>query len=71
MCVAVTRLHVTGRSDEHSIGLALVELDEGPLVMGRTSDDTLVPGCAADIEFRPDGPNASLIPCFSRRTYPR
>lgn len=76
LCVAVTRLHVTvaGPSDDSPpLGLALVELDEGPLVMGRVHDDALAPGDRARVAFLPDAPvdersadRPRLIPSFAR-----
>lgn len=72
LCVAVTRLHVTtsGRTDaDRSLGLALVELDEGPLVMGRVHDEALAPGDRARVSFLPeprDPEEPALVPSFAR-----
>jgi uncharacterized OB-fold protein len=68
LCVAVTRLLVTA-DDETSgapVRLALVELDEGPLVMGRVHDDALMPGDRARADFRHDGHGGTLVPSFAR-----
>ncbi|MGZ4465362.1 MAG: Zn-ribbon domain-containing OB-fold protein [Nocardioides sp.] len=65
LCVAVTRVHVTADGGD-PVALALVELDEGPLVMGRLHDDGLAPGDRAAVDFRPDGPGAALVPSFAR-----
>jgi uncharacterized protein len=54
MCVAVTRLHVTAAGpagESPPLGLALVELDEGPVVMGRVHDAALAPGDRAWVAF--------------------
>ncbi|HET9422928.1 MAG TPA: OB-fold domain-containing protein [Nocardioides sp.] len=66
LCVAVTRLHVTLESADTPVSLTLVELDEGPVVMGRTHDPDLAPGDRARVDFRPDGPGAGLVPSFAR-----
>jgi len=66
LCVAVTRLHVTSSDDAGPVSLGLVELDEGPLVMGRVHDDELAAGDRARIHFRPDGAGQALLPSFAR-----
>lgn len=66
LCVAVTRLHVTSRDEGGPVGLGLLELDEGPLVMGRVHDEELAPGDRARIHFRPDGHDRALVPSFAR-----
>jgi hypothetical protein len=48
------------------VSLTLVELDEGPVVMGRTHDPDLAPGDRARVDFRPDGPDGGLVPSFAR-----
>ena len=68
LCVAVTRLHVTARDEGGPVGLGLLELDEGPLVMGRVHDDELAPGDRARVDFRPDGVGGALVPSFARET---
>ncbi|MCW2739848.1 MAG: hypothetical protein JWR45_270 [Blastococcus sp.] len=79
LCVALTRLHLTSADRPHGddpLRLVLVELDEGPLVMGRAHDDTLAPGHRVRVSFLPDGdaPGRSggqqdapaLMPSFAR-----
>lgn len=66
LCVAVTRLHVTAGDEHGPVHLALVELDEGPVVMGRVHDEALAPGDRAAVEFRTDGPDGSLVPSFAQ-----
>ncbi|MBJ7358710.1 OB-fold domain-containing protein [Nocardioides sp.] len=69
LCVAVTRLHVTAEPTDAAAGpvrLALVELDEGPVVMGRAHDDALSPGDRAVVSFRPDGHDGVLVPSFAQ-----
>jgi uncharacterized OB-fold protein len=66
LCVAVTRLHVTMQDDDRPVVLALVELDEGPIVMGRVHDEGLAPGGRASVEFRPDGLDGVLVPSFAQ-----
>jgi uncharacterized OB-fold protein len=77
LCVAVTRLHVTtGPADgPDPLGLALVQLDEGPTVMGRVHDDGLAPGDRARVAFVPDPRDVDLpegrsrprvVPSFAR-----
>ena len=78
LCVAVTRVHVTAAGPTGStppLGLALVELDEGPVVMGRVHDDALAPGDRATVAFveDPRGTDApreprlpALFPSFAR-----
>jgi uncharacterized OB-fold protein len=66
LCVAVTRVHVRADDGAEPLGLGLVELDEGPVVMGVVHDDLLAPGDRARIEFRPDGPEAALVPSIGR-----
>jgi uncharacterized protein len=74
LCVAVTRVHVTS-DGSGPLGLTLVELDEGPTVMGRVHDDALSPGNRARVDFVPDprdadqqtrGPRPRLLPSFAR-----
>ncbi|UOY02613.1 Zn-ribbon domain-containing OB-fold protein [Blastococcus sp. PRF04-17] len=76
LCVAVTRLHASAQPAETApLGLVLVELDEGPLVMGRMRDDALAPGDRARVVFLPDsgdgdparpGDTSLLVPSFAR-----
>ncbi|WP_372733566.1 Zn-ribbon domain-containing OB-fold protein [Nocardioides sp.] len=66
LCVAVTRLHVTADGQDAPVRLALVELDEGPVVMGRVHDADLAPGDRAHVDFRLDGPNGVLVPSFAK-----
>lgn len=73
LCVAVTRLHVTTAGStgaDGPLGLALVELDEGPLVMGRVHDEALSPGDRARVAFcaDPSGEQGqrALVPSFGR-----
>lgn len=68
LCVAVTRLHITTSDEAGSVRLGLVELDEGPRVMGRVHDESLAPGDRARVDFRPDGPERALVPSFARET---
>ncbi len=70
LCVAVTRLHVTADDQDDPVCLALVELDEGPIVMGRVHDDALAPGDRATTEFRPDGHDGVLVPSFCQEGSP-
>lgn len=70
LCVAVTRVHVTARDEDGPVSLALVELDEGPVVMGRVHDDGLSPGDRAAVEFRPDGHDGVLVPSFAQEGPP-
>lgn len=67
MCVGVTRLHVTVDGSPTPRALALVELDEGPVVMGRSHDDGLSPGDVAVVEFLPSGHGRALVPSFTRK----
>jgi uncharacterized protein len=72
-CVASTRVHVTaGEAANEPIGLVLVALEEGPVVMGRSTYDgdavTLAPGDRAQLEFLPIGDESRLVPHFFRRT---
>lgn len=66
LCVAVSRVHVTTDPGADPVVLVLVELDEGPVVMGRTHDDALAPGDRAGVTFRPDGHERALVPSFAR-----
>ena len=78
LCVAVTRVHVTAAGPTGStppLGLALVELDEGPVVMGRVHDEALSPGDRARVAFvedprdtvAPEGARPpALFPSFAR-----
>lgn len=74
LCVAVTRLHVTaaGAAGDAPLGLVLVELDEGPLVMGRVHDPALAPGDRARVAFLPDEQTDDeerprrVVPSFAR-----
>jgi uncharacterized OB-fold protein len=69
LCVAVTRVHVTtsGRAEGTSaLALALVELDEGPLVMGRVHDEALTPGARARVTFHERDEGTGLVPSFGR-----
>jgi uncharacterized OB-fold protein len=66
LCVAVTRLHVRADDGDGALGLGLLELDEGPVVMGRVHDDGLAAGDRARIEFRTDGPDGALVPSLAR-----
>ncbi|GCD90009.1 Zn-ribbon domain-containing OB-fold protein [Nocardioides sp. LS1] len=67
VCVALTRVHVTSDGGD-PVSLVLVELDEGPLVMGRVHDDLLEPGARAAVEFHPTGPEHRLVPTFARES---
>jgi uncharacterized OB-fold protein len=66
-CVSVTWVHVTvdGRGDP--AGLVLVELDEGPVVMGRTAERELRPGDGVGVAFESPGAGGGLVPVFSRK----
>ena len=66
-CVAVTWVHVTVDGGADPVGLVLVELDEGPVVMGRTEDRGLRPGDASEVEFTTAASGRELSPCFSRK----
>lgn len=66
LCVGVTRLHVTAEPETEPVLLALVELDEGPVVMGRVHDDDLRPGDRARVEFRSLDTHEHLVPSFAR-----
>lgn len=66
LCVAVSLLHVTADDEPGPVRLGLVELDEGPLVMGRVHDEHLAPGDRARIDFRPAGHEQELVPSFAR-----
>jgi uncharacterized OB-fold protein len=66
LCVAVTRLHVTAAEESGPVRLCLVELDEGPLVMGRVHDQGLAPGDRASVAFRSDERDRALVPSFGR-----
>ena len=70
LCVALTRLHVTLADADAPVRLALVELDEGPVVMGRVHDDALAPGDRATVAFHPDGPDGGLVPSFAQEGRP-
>lgn len=71
LCVAVTRLHVsTGQSDD-PVRLALVELDEGPLVLGRVHGTDLNPGDRARVRFRHAGHEQQPVPSFEREVTTR
>ena len=70
LCVAITRLHMTDVDEQGPVRLALVELDEGPVVMGRVHDDALAPGDRAAVEFRPDGHDGALVPSFAQEGRP-
>ncbi|WP_028638574.1 Zn-ribbon domain-containing OB-fold protein [Nocardioides sp. URHA0032] len=63
LCVAVTHVHVTTEAGAAPVWLTLVELDEGPVVMGRASEG-LAPGDRARVSFLPDGDG--LVPSFTR-----
>ena len=81
LCVAVTRVHVTAAGPAGStppLGLALVELDEGPVVMGRVHDEGRAPGDRARLSFvevppDPDAPEGHrsppLFPSFAREGF--
>ncbi len=66
LCVAVTTLHITADDQDGPVRLALVELDEGPVVMGRVHDDALVPGDRAAVEFRSLEHDGVLVPSFAQ-----
>lgn len=66
LCVGVTRLHVTAEPESDTLLLALVELDEGPVVMGRVHDDALAPGDRARVAFPRLGVDQRLVPSFAR-----
>jgi uncharacterized OB-fold protein len=63
LCVAVTRIHVPLDGGE-PVGLALAELDEGVLVLGRAGGP-LRPGDRVTVHFEPAG-TAELAPTFRR-----
>lgn len=66
LCVGVTALHVSTQEEAgHPVGLALVELDEGPLMMGRVRGP-LQPGDRVLLEFV-SGTDGELLPSFARR----
>lgn len=65
LCVGLTRLHVRADGGDGVLVLGLLELDEGPVVMGRVHDLLLGPGDRARVEFRPDGPDGALVPSFA------
>lgn len=69
LCVAVSRVHVTTEADADPVVLVLVELDEGPIVMGRSHDDGLAPGDRAVVGFRPEGHEQALVPSFAREDH--
>jgi uncharacterized OB-fold protein len=63
LCVAVTTVHVTGEDGpSEPFGLALVLLDEGPLVMGRVRH-ALSAGNRAQLSFVASG--RQLLPGFA------
>jgi len=65
LCVAVTALHVTAEAEAPGpLELALVELDEGPVMMGRVRGP-LRPGDRARLEFV-TGMDDRLLPSFAR-----
>lgn len=66
LCIAVTRLHVTAEAGTGPVTMALVELDEGPVVLGRVHDEALAPGDRATVHFRPDGHGGVLVPSFAQ-----
>lgn len=66
LCVAVTVLHVTTDGEPGPVRLGLIELDEGPLVMGRVHDEGLAPGERARIDFGSGGHVQALVPSFAR-----
>lgn len=66
LCVAVTLLHVTADQVSGPVRLCLVELDEGPLVMGQVHDPDLAPGDRAVVVFRADAHTSALTPSFAR-----
>lgn len=76
LCVALTRLHVTSDGTE-PVALALVELDEGPTVLGRVHDAGLAPGDRARVAFVPDArdaegeerPRPRVVPSFAREGF--
>lgn len=61
-CVATTRMHAKG-DEAGAERLCLVELDEGPLVLGQV-DDRLQPGERAALDFQTAD---VLVPYFSRK----
>jgi uncharacterized protein len=63
LCVAVTTVHVTVDGGE-PVGLALAELDEGVLVLGRVLG-SLRAGDRVTVGFEPGG-DAELTPTFRR-----
>lgn len=66
LCVAVTLLHVTAEPGRGPVRLCLVELDEGPVVMGQVHDPHLAPGYRARVEFLPDDRTSAPVPSFTR-----
>lgn len=71
LCVAVTRLHVTADESGGPIQLTLVELDEGPLVLGRVHGTDLRPGDRARVAFLHVGHEQQLVPSFEREAATR
>ncbi len=65
LCVALTTVHVTVDGAD-PVRLSLVELDEGPVVMGR-AEPGLQAGDRAQVGFRPAPDDDVLLPYFSRK----
>lgn len=66
LCVALTVLHVTVDAGSGPLRMALIELDEGPVVLGRVHDEALAVGDRAAAQFRSDGRGGALVPSFAR-----
>lgn len=60
-CVAVTRVHATAVAGADPVDLALVELDEEVLVLGR-ADGPLRPGDRVRLAVREDPTGTALVP---------
>lgn len=69
LCVAVSRVYVGVHGSDEPLGLVLVELDEGPVVMGRVQPETtppLGPGDRVQVSFL-RGEDEQLLPHFTRK----
>lgn len=70
LCVALTVLHVTPDGIDEPVRLALVELDEGPIAMGRAESDVRG-GVRVRVHFPPIGVDGAVVPTFVRKEVPR